>query len=68
MRHNKRVKIANWVMNCAYCQPRSGCILSDLKCKEKQEIFSTLDVLTDKGLDRIISFHECCTFQHNVLI
>ena len=68
MRHNKRVRIANLTMNCAYCQPLSGCILSDLKGKKKQEIFSSLNVLTDDGLERIISFHECCTFRHNVLI
>jgi hypothetical protein len=68
MRHHKQIRIANLAINCAYCQPKSGCILSDLKGKKKQEIFSSLEVLTNEGLDRIISFHECCAFRHNIQI
>ncbi len=55
-------------MNCVYCQPTSGCILSDLKDKTKTEIMSSLNVLTEDGLDRIISFHACCPFRHNLAI
>ena len=65
---NKIIDIANLVMNCAYCQPLSGCILSDLKGKKKQEIFSSLSVLTEDGLSRIFSYHECCPYQEKVAI
>ena len=65
---NKIIDIANLVMHCAYCQPLSGCILSDLKGKKKEEIFSSLSVLTEDGLNRIISYHECCPYQEKVAI
>lgn len=51
---------ASWILNCAPCQPSPGCVLSDLKGKKKQEIISSLDVLTDEGLNRIISIHNGC--------
>lgn len=60
---NKLVTIANWVTNCAHCQPLSGCILSDLKGKEMQHIIASLNVLTEDVINRIISFHDCCLYR-----
>ena len=68
MPRSKQTRIANLVMNCVYCQPTSGCILSDLKDKPKKEILTNLNVLTEDGLDRIISFHACCPFRHKLAI
>ncbi len=68
MEYSKRVRIANLAMNCAYCRPLSGCLMSDLKCKQKAEILASLDGLTEAGLDRLISFHESCSFRHNLPI
>ena len=68
MLSSKQVAIANLVMNCIHCQPLSGCILSHLKGKSREEIFSNLGVLTDAGLNRIISFHECCPYRGKIAI
>ena len=65
---NKIIIIANLVTNCAYCQPLSGCILSGLKGNKKPEIISSLSVLTEDGLNRIFSYHECCPYQEKVAI
>ncbi len=60
---NEVISIVNSVMNCNYCRPLSGCIVSDLKGKEKQEIKIHLNELSEKALDRIISYHECCPYR-----
>lgn len=61
-------KIASLVMFCAHCQPLSGCILSDLKGKKKHEIMRSLSVLTEDGLNRILSYHESCPYRDKVMI
>ena len=59
-------KIASLAMICTHCHPLSGCILSDLKGKKKQEIMSCLSVLTEDGLNRILSYHESCPYQGKI--
>lgn len=66
--HTEQVRIANWVMNCAHCQPLSGCILSDLKGKKRQEIITSLNVLTDAGVKRLLSFHESCPYSEKMVL
>lgn len=65
---DNHIMITNLVMNCIYCQPLSGCILSDLKGKKKQEILDSLKVLTEDGINRIIYFHECCPYKEKVSV
>jgi hypothetical protein len=65
---DKQIQIANLAMNCSHCQPLSGCILSDLKGKKRQEIVTHLRVLTEDGLNRIIAFHESCPYHNQVMI
>ena len=65
---NRITTIVNLVLHCMYCQPLSGCILSDLKGKQKQEIFSHLNGLTEDSLERIFSFHEHCPYQGKLAI
>lgn len=59
-------KLASLAMTCPHCHPLSGCILSDLKGKKKQEIVSRLNVLTEEGLNRILSYHETCPYQEKI--
>jgi|GEM_PF-1928825 len=66
MQEKKMVTIANIVANCAYCQPLTGCILSDLKGKTREEIIGSLRVLSGDFLNRILSFHESCPYQEKV--
>lgn len=61
-------KIANLAMVCSHCHPLSGCILSDLKGKKKHEIMSCLSVLTEDGLNRILSYHESCPYRDKVMV
>ena len=60
--------IANLVRHCAYCQPLSGCILSNLKGKNQQEIINSLSALPDSGIRRIIAFHEGCPYREKIAI
>jgi hypothetical protein len=60
--------IVNLVMNCKYCHPLSGCILSDLKGKKKQEIRHHLKGLSEKTFERIISYHESCPYRDRLVI
>jgi len=60
--------IVNVVMTCKYCHPLSGCILSDLKGKEKTEINSYLEGLSNKTFERIISYHESCPYKDRLVI
>ena len=65
---DKLVIVANKVVQCPYCMPLSGCIVSDLKGKNIQEIISRLSVLTDDAISQIISFHESCPYQDRMAI
>ena len=65
---SKMTSIVNLVMNCNYRQPLTGCILSDMKGKDKSEIKSSLRCLNEKGLERIISFHESCPYSKRLAI
>lgn len=56
--------IINLVIHCPYCQPLSGCILSGLKNKPKNEIRAHLAGLKPEALERIFSYHEHCNYRH----
>ena len=63
---NKITTNVNLVLNCSFCQPLSGCVLSNLKGKKKNEIKTYLHGLSEKNLDRIISYHECCPYRERL--
>ena len=65
---NKKEIILGLVRYCHYCQPMSGCILSDLCGKGADEILSHLNGLSEKMINRIISFHEACPYSNKVPI
>lgn len=60
--------IINLVMNCKYCHPLSGCIVSDLKGKKKSEIRAHLRGLNEAAFDRIRSYHESCPYRSRLAI
>lgn len=62
-RHDQLIKIADLILSCSYCRPLTGCIMSDLKKHDRQGIIASLSVLTDKGLERLLSFHARCPFR-----
>ena len=53
---------------CHHCHPRSGCILSGLKGKNMDEIFSHLSGMGEQALERICSYHEACPYRGRVPI
>jgi hypothetical protein len=65
---NLQNKIANLVLYCQHCHPLSGCILSNLKGKEKDEIFALLKDMGELNLERIISFHQCCPYRDRLMV
>jgi len=65
---NKTASIANCVLYCRFCHPMSGCILSDLKGKQKGEIYTRLKEMSEKALDRIISYHQSCPYREKLMV
>lgn len=58
--------IANIVTHCPHCRPLSGCLLSNLKGKPWQEIFTSLCEMTREELNQIIAFHQSCPYQSQI--
>ena len=58
--------LANIVTHCPRCRPLSGCLLSNLKGKPWQEIFSNLCEMTVEELSQMISFHQSCPYQSEI--
>lgn len=65
---SKKMAMVNAVMTCSHCHLLSGCIVSDLKGKERTEINSYFDELSCKSIDWIFSYHESCPYRGRLKI
>lgn len=65
---NEITSMVNFVMNCSHCRPLSGCIMSDLKGKQKSEVQVHFHGLSEQALQRIASYHQFCPYRERLVM